>query len=97
MKNTSSRFFGLGKMIPFIRPYIVGMLVMILLGTLSSVADSIYPLFNRYAINHYIALGTLDTLTTFILLYLWYCFCRSSATSFPAISSERSNCISEET
>ena len=74
MKNTSSRFFGLGKMIPFIRPYIVGMLVMILLGTLSSVADSIYPLFNRYAINHYIALGTLDTLTTFILLYLLVLF-----------------------
>lgn len=74
MKNTSSRFFGLGKMIPFIRPYIVGMLVMILLGTLSSVADSIYPLFNRYAINHYIALGTLDTLTIFILLYLLVLF-----------------------
>ena len=74
MKNTSSRFFGLGKMIPFIRPYIVGMLMMILLGTLSSVADSIYPLFNRYAINHYIALGTLDTLTTFILLYLLVLF-----------------------
>lgn len=74
MNNTSSRFFGLGKMIPFIRPYIVGMLVMILLGTLSSVADSIYPLFNRYAINHYVALGTLDTLTTFILLYLLVLF-----------------------
>ena len=74
MKNTSCRFIGLGKMIPFIRPYIVGMLMMILLGTLSSVADSIYPLFNRYAINHYIALGTLDTLTTFILLYLLVLF-----------------------
>ncbi len=74
-KNTSSRFFGLGKMIPFIRPYVGGMLVMILLGALSSVADSVYPLFNRYAINHhYIALGTLDTLTAFILLYLLVLF-----------------------
>ena len=73
-KNTSSRFFGLGKMMPFIRPYFGGMLVMILLGALSSVADSVYPLFNRYAINHYIALGTLDTLTAFILLYLLVLF-----------------------
>ena len=73
-KNPSSRFFGLGKMIPFIRPYVGGMLVMILLGALSSVADSVYPLFNRYAINHYIALGTLDTLTAFILLYLLVLF-----------------------
>ena len=88
-KNPSSRFFGLGKMIPFIRPYVGGMLVMILLGALSSVADSVYPLFNRYAINHYIALRTLDT--------FWYCSCRSSATWSPATSSARSNCISDGT
>lgn len=73
-ENSTSRFFGLGKMMPFIRPYFGGMLVMILLGALSSVADSVYPLFNRYAINHYIALGTLDTLTAFILLYLLVLF-----------------------
>ena len=65
-----SRFFGMDQMIPFIRPYKGSMLIMILLGLLSSVADSVYPLFNRYALNHFIALGTLDTMTPFILLYL---------------------------
>ena len=52
------------------RPYRRDLLVMILLGTFGSAADSIFPLFNRYAIDHYIGSRTLSTLGTFIALYV---------------------------
>ena len=35
---------------------------MVFLGVLSSLIDSIYPLFNQHIINHNLTLGTNDTL-----------------------------------
>ena len=61
--------FGIPKLLPFLRPYrgmIVGMLI---LGFYGSAMDAVYPLFQRYAINHFIAGSTLDTLWWFIGLY----------------------------
>lgn len=43
---------------------------MITLGILVSLADAVYPLFNRYAINHFVGEQTLDTLALFVLGYL---------------------------
>ncbi|MBQ9033663.1 MAG: ABC transporter ATP-binding protein, partial [Lachnospiraceae bacterium] len=43
---------------------------MIALGLVCSVIDVCYPLFNRYALDHFAAEGTLDGLPAFILLYL---------------------------
>lgn len=43
---------------------------MIVLGILVSLADAVYPLFNRYAINHFVGEQTLDTLALFVLGYL---------------------------
>ncbi len=63
-------YFGLNRLLPFLRPYGKRLLVMILLGVAASVADILFPLFQRYAINHYIAKSVLDTLPVFILLYL---------------------------
>ena len=51
------------------RPYIKEMAVMITAGFICSACDSIFPLFNRYALDHFIALKTLDTLAVFIVLY----------------------------
>ena len=42
---------------------------MIIFGILVTTFDSIYPLFNRYAINHFIGEGTVDTLAVFIALF----------------------------
>lgn len=58
------------KFLPVIKPYRSAMLFMILLGFLSGVADSSLPLFNRYAIEHFIALKTLDTMALFIAAYM---------------------------
>ncbi|MBR1831072.1 MAG: ABC transporter ATP-binding protein [Ruminiclostridium sp.] len=51
------------------RPYIKEMIVMITAGFICSACDSVFPLFNRYALDHFIALKTLDTLAVFIVLY----------------------------
>lgn len=64
------KFFGIPKLIPFIRPYRKTMIIMIALGMAASLIDAIYPLFNQYALNHFVALKTLDTLGIFVLLYL---------------------------
>lgn len=68
---TKYQFFGLGKIIPYIKPYRKEMVIMVVLGVVSSLFDSIYPLFNRYVLNHYIALKTLDTIVYFIALYIF--------------------------
>ncbi len=46
------------------------MAFMIFLGALGSLGDTIYPLFNKYVINHNIAEGTLDTLPFVVIGYL---------------------------
>ncbi|MBR4223706.1 MAG: YIP1 family protein [Oscillospiraceae bacterium] len=46
------------------------MILMIVLGSFTTSCDSLFPLFNRYAIDNYVGRQTLDGLTVFILLYL---------------------------
>lgn len=63
------RFFGLREILPFARAYKREILLMVLLGTGSSLCDAVYPLFNRYALNVYVGTGILDSLPYFIGLY----------------------------
>ncbi len=63
-------FFGIPKLIKFIRPYGGRIAAMIVLGALSSFADTLFPLFNQYAIDHFIARGTLAGVGGFLALYL---------------------------
>ncbi len=73
MKNNqetvSLPLFGLPRLVPYLRPYRSRMTRMILLALVCSVIDVCYPLFGRYAIDHYIAEGTLKGLPLFIALY----------------------------
>ena len=64
------KFFGLVDLYPYIRKYTKLIIIMVILGIGSSIFDSIYPLFNRYALNHYIGKHTLDTLPYFMALYI---------------------------
>lgn len=70
MENKKLKFFGIPKLLPYVKKYKKLMITMVILGTLSSLIDSIYPLFNQYALNHFIAENTTDTLIPFILLYV---------------------------
>ena len=70
-KNTGRlSWYGIPAIMPFAAPYKGRMAVMILFGALSSAADAAYPLFHRYALNHYVADRTLDTLGLFAAAYI---------------------------
>ncbi|MBR2256764.1 MAG: ABC transporter ATP-binding protein [Blautia sp.] len=64
------RFFGIPKILPYLKPYRKTFVFMILLGGLTSMIDAVYPLFNRYALDHFIAERTLSGMPTFISAYL---------------------------
>lgn len=63
-------FFGIGKILPYVRPYRRTLLLMTLCGLAGSAVDIAMPLFQRHALNRYVSLQTLDTLPYFIVLYL---------------------------
>ncbi len=63
-------YFGINRLIPFMKPYRKRLLLMLLLGIVGSCVDIVLPLFQSYAINNYIARGVMDTLPYFIGLYV---------------------------
>lgn len=63
--------FGIPKLWPYIKKYKSIFVGMIIMGIIYSVFDAIYPLFDRYAINHFVGENTLDTLPYFIALHLF--------------------------
>lgn len=69
-KQVKLPLFGLPKLWPYVRKYKTRFIWMIIAGLIYSVFDAIYPLFNRYAINHFIGDKTLDTIWFFIAAYL---------------------------
>lgn len=73
MKNNKDKkslpFFGIPKLLPFVKPYRKLLLLMFICGFFSSSIDVLVPIFQRYALNHFIALNTLDTMYLFITLY----------------------------
>jgi ATP-binding cassette subfamily B protein len=73
MNNSEGKslpWFGIPALWPYLKPYRWKMLTMVIFGILSSAADSIYPLFNRYALNHFVGERTLDGFPRFLLLYV---------------------------
>ena len=69
-KDGSLRFFGIPKMIPLVLRFKKEVTIISLTALASGVLDLFGPLFNRYALNHFVTEGTLDTLPQFIVLYL---------------------------
>ena len=67
-KNT--RFFGIPLIMPYVRKYVPTVALMIFLGILSSLADTVFPLFNSWALDHFVAGRTLNGLPVFLGLYL---------------------------
>ena len=64
------KFFGIPKLLPFLKPYKKQIIIMIVCGILPSFIDSIYPLFSQYALDHFIAQNTLDTFKMFVFAYV---------------------------
>ncbi len=62
-------YFGINKLLPFLKPYRLILFSMIFLGLTGGLVDIILPLFQRYALNYFIANETLATLGAFIAAY----------------------------
>jgi len=69
-KSTHLKFFGIGRILPFLRAVRGQIGIMILFGLVGSVTDIILPLFQRYALDHFVGLGIFDTITVFLALYI---------------------------
>ena len=69
-QQRSLPFFGIGKVLPFLKKFRAQMLVMVLCGLASTGVDLLIPQFQRYALNHFIAENTMDTMPVFIGIYL---------------------------
>ena len=55
-------FFGVGKMLPYLKKYRGHMGIMVGAGLLTSLIDVFLPLLQRYALNHFVEGLALDTL-----------------------------------
>ena len=63
-------WFGINKLLPYLKPYRRIIFCMIFLGLTGGLVDIVLPLFQRYALNQFIAAGTLTTLGSFIAAYI---------------------------
>ena len=69
-KVKSSRFFGIPLVLPYLKNYRKLVFAMITCGLISSGVDVVLPMFREYALNHFVANETLDTLAYFIVTYV---------------------------
>lgn len=68
--KTYLRLFGIPRLIPFLRPYRGLFLQLFLFGLIGSAGEILFPLFQQYAIDHFLASGSLSSLPWFIAAYL---------------------------
>ena len=62
------------------RPYRRELITVAVLGAFTTICDSIFPLFNRYAIDVFIGKQTLEMMTVFVLLYAGLLVLQTAAT-----------------
>ena len=68
--RASLPFFGIPRLIPYIRKYRKTLGIMFVCGLGGTAVDLALPMLQRYALNHYIANKTLDTLPFYLVLYV---------------------------
>ena len=64
------KFFGIGRIVPYLSKVKKMLLVMVIFGLVGSLTDIILPLFQRYALDHFVGHGVFDTVAVFTLLYI---------------------------
>ena len=63
-------FFGIPRLFPYLKKYRKTLTWMVVCGLMGTGVDILMPVLQRYALNHFIALHTLDTLPWYILIYV---------------------------
>ena len=69
-KTKHLKFFGIGRILPFLKPLRKLIFIMIFFGLMGSATDIILPQFQRYALDHFVGHGVLDTVIPFVILYI---------------------------
>ena len=69
-KTKGAKWFGIPNLVPYMRPYGKLIFWMVLMAFYGSAMDAVIPLFQQYAIDHYIADSALAGLVWFIGAYV---------------------------
>ncbi len=69
-RNKSVQFFGIGKMLPYLKRYRGMILAAVLCALVTGGVDVVVPVYQRYVLNHFVSGSTLDTLPVFLIVYL---------------------------
>ena len=73
--NVSLPFFGIPRVVPYMKRFRKTIILMVICGLAGTCVDILMPLMQRYALDHFIANRTLDTIVWYILLYVFLtCF-----------------------
>jgi len=63
-------FFGIGRLLPYLGHVKKLTLIMVIGGLISSVVDVVLPLYQRYALDHFVRERTFDTVWIFVAAYI---------------------------
>ena len=69
-QKSSLPLFGIPKMAPLLKKYRKSMFMIILSILVFTASDLAAPVLQRYALNHFVGGGTLDTMGVYILIYI---------------------------
>lgn len=69
-QKTQLKFFGIGKILPFLTHVKKQIFCMIVLALVSSLIDIITPQFQSYALDNFVEKKTMDTIVWFVVAYL---------------------------
>ena len=69
-KQTHLPFFGIGKVLPFVKPYRRKFLIMVIFGLICSGIDIIWPVYNSYALENYVKKQTVNGIWMFLAVYV---------------------------
>jgi len=69
-KTTHLKFFGIGRILPFLKAVRWQILCMVTLAFLSSLVDITIPQFQKYALDTFVGTGSMATIVPFVIIYL---------------------------
>lgn len=64
------KFFGIGKILPYLTHVRGQILMMVSLAFITSLMDITIPQFQRYALDTFVAKGSMDTIVSFVIAYV---------------------------
>ena len=69
-KTTHLKFFGIGRILPFLKAVRWQILCMVTLAFISSLVDITIPQFQKYALDSFVGTGSMATIVPFVIIYV---------------------------